>query len=92
MPLPPASPSSGRVVLGIRPEHVRLDPAGELELRVDVIESLGSQKYVYGLLDAKVSFTIAVDPSLHLREGQLLRVTPRTEQMHLFDAGTGERL
>jgi ABC-type sugar transport system ATPase subunit len=92
MPLPPASPSSGRVVLGIRPEHVRLDPDGELELRVDVIESLGSQKYVYGLLDAKVSFTIAVDPSLHLREGQVLRVTPRTEQMHLFDAGTGERL
>src|ERR1700730_11249584 len=91
MPLPPASPSSGRVVLGIRPEHVRLDPDGELELRVDVIESLGRQKYVYGLLDAKVSFTIAVDPSLHLREGQVLRVTPRTEQMHLFDAGTGER-
>ena len=57
-----------------------------------MIESLGSQKYVYGLLDSKVSFTIAVDPSLHPREGELLRVTPRIEQMHLFDAGTGKRL
>ena len=37
------------------------------------------------------AFTIAVDPSLHPREGELLRITPRAEQMHLFDAETGQR-
>jgi multiple sugar transport system ATP-binding protein len=80
------------VVLGIRPEHVRLDPDGGLELRVDVIEALGSQKFVYGLLDGDLTFTIAIDPSLHPREGEILRISPLPGLVHLFDAATRERL
>ena len=79
------------MVLGIRPEHVRLDPEGQFELRVEVIESLGGQKYVYGLLDSKVSFTIAVDPSLHPREGELLRVRRAPSRCISFNAETGQR-
>lgn len=37
-------------------------------------------------------FVPAVDPSLQPREGEVLRVSPKLEQAHLFDAGTGERL
>jgi multiple sugar transport system ATP-binding protein len=80
------------VVLGMRPEHVRIDPEGGLELRVDVVEALGSQKFVYGLLDSEVTFTAAIDPSLHPREGEVLPLSPLTEHLHFFDAGTGERL
>jgi multiple sugar transport system ATP-binding protein len=87
-----AAPGGADVVLGIRPEHVRLDPDGALELRVDVVEALGGQKFVYGLLDAELTFTISVDPSLHPREGELIRISPTPEHVHLFDAATRERL
>jgi multiple sugar transport system ATP-binding protein len=86
------APSNTAVILGIRPEHVRLDPEGELELRVDVVESLGGQKFVYGLLDPDLLFTIAVHPSLHPREGDVLRISPMPEHAHLFDAETRERI
>jgi ABC-type sugar transport system ATPase subunit len=80
------------VVLGIRPEHLRLDPEGRLELRVDVVEALGGQKFVYGLIGGEVTFTIAIDPSLHPAEGEILRVSPLPGHAHLFDAATRERM
>jgi multiple sugar transport system ATP-binding protein len=90
--MPDAPVGAADVVLGIRPEHVRLDPEGGLELRVDVIEALGSQKFVYGFLGTDLSFTIAIDPSLHPLEGEILRISPVPGHVHLFDAETRERL
>jgi multiple sugar transport system ATP-binding protein len=57
-----------------------------------VIEALGSQKFVYGLLGPDLTFTIAIDPSLHPREGEILRISPLPGHVHLFDAATRERL
>jgi multiple sugar transport system ATP-binding protein len=89
----PDRPAAGAdVVLGIRPEHVRLDPEGVLELRVDVVEALGGQKFVYGLLDGDQTFTIGIDPALRPAEGELLRISPLPGHLHLFDAATRERL
>jgi multiple sugar transport system ATP-binding protein len=87
-----APSAASDVVVGIRPEHVRLDPEGALELRVDVVEALGGQKFVYGLLDGDRTFTIGIDPALHPAEGELLRVSPLPGHVHVFDAATGERL
>jgi sn-glycerol 3-phosphate transport system ATP-binding protein len=92
IPLPLAPGPPGPAVLGLRPEHLRLDPQGPLELRVDVVESLGGQKYVYGMLAAELSLTLSVDPALHPAEGDVLRVSPLAEHLHLFDAATKERL
>jgi ABC-type sugar transport system ATPase subunit len=79
------------VVLGLRPEHMRVDPDGEIDLRVDVVESLGGQKFVYGSADG-VDLGAGIDPRLHPREGERLRLSIAGEALHLFDATTGARL
>ena len=76
----------------MRPEHARLDPDGPLELRVEVVESLGSQKFVYGTLGPDVALTVGVDPRMHPREGDSLRLSLPAESLHFFDPDTGLRL
>jgi ABC-type sugar transport system ATPase subunit len=84
--------STGSLIVGVRPEHVRVDPDGELELRVEVVESLGSQKFVYGTLAPDVALTVGVDPRTHPREGDSLRLSLPAESLHFFDPETGLRL
>ena len=80
------------MILGVRPEHARLDPEGPLELRVEVIEALGAQKFVYGTLAPDVALTIGVDPRLHPREGEPLRLSLPPESVHFFDPESGLRI
>jgi ABC-type sugar transport system ATPase subunit len=88
--VPPGAP--GRVLAGVRPEHLRLDADGPLPLTVDLVESLGGQKFVYGSAAPGVVLTAGVDPALHPREGETLRFSVAPELVHLFDPQTGARL
>ena len=78
-----------RLTVGIRPEHLRPDPAG-LILQIDLIEPLGSETVVIGRLTngemLSVKLAGAAPP------GETMRVAIPPEQMHVFDAGTGLRL
>jgi multiple sugar transport system ATP-binding protein len=91
LPLAPQR-GPGRLVVGIRPEHARLDDNGSLELRVEIVEPLGGQKFVYGSLGAGVAFTAGVDPRLHPQEGDVLRLAVHPENVHFFDADSGLRV
>jgi ABC-type sugar transport system ATPase subunit len=82
---------SGPVVLGLRPEHMRVDPDGEIDLRVDVVESLGGQKFVFGTADG-VELAAGIDPRLHPLEGERLRLSIADGALHFFDAASGARL
>ena len=91
--LPVAPPrSEGPLILGIRPEHARLDPEGALQLRVEVVEALGAQKFVYGSLGEDVALTVGVDPRLHPQEGEILRLSLAPESVHFFDSESGLRI
>jgi sn-glycerol 3-phosphate transport system ATP-binding protein len=93
VPLPLAPPrSTGRLIVGVRPEHARLDPDGALDLRVEVIEALGAQKFVYGTLGPEVPLTVGIDPALHPREGERLRLSLQPGGVHFFDPESGARL
>jgi sn-glycerol 3-phosphate transport system ATP-binding protein len=93
LPLGAAAPrAAGPLTVGVRPEHARLDPDGPLELRVEVVESLGSQKFVYGTLGPDVALTIGVDPRMHPGEGDSLRLSLPAESLHFFDSESGQRL
>lgn len=48
MPLPNLSSlTSDKLIVGIRPEHLVFDPAGVLELTIDLVETLGADTLVY---------------------------------------------
>ena len=97
--------SAGDLIAGIRPEHINLG-AGPVSftVRASLVESLGSEKYVYFQDDAqRVTRTgdeedntkglIARVPAAGgLRPGEELTLSFDPANLHLFDAGTERAL
>ena len=78
------------VLLGVRPEHLALDgevgPGATLAGRVDLVERLGSELFVYvGVEEATVTARVPAEAPIQV--GETVRLAVRDE-FHLFDAGT----
>ncbi len=84
---------STRAVVGVRPEFVRIDPAGEVEATVTVVEALGHERLV--ICRTSTSESMVVRQPAHASTegaGTGVRLSVDTAQLHFFDAATGERL
>jgi multiple sugar transport system ATP-binding protein len=86
------------VIFGIRPEDIhdeRFTPvdvtAARLTARVDVIEPMGSERYLYLVADGK-DFAARVDPRSAATVGEELDIVLNMDNMHLFDAATEQAL
>jgi multiple sugar transport system ATP-binding protein len=93
LPTPGAPPASdGRPVLyGIRPEHLLLDDKDGVPIEVSVVEPTGSETQVFATLDG-TALTGVFRERITAQPGELIRVTPNRDFVHLFDAETGMRL
>jgi ABC-type sugar transport system ATPase subunit len=90
---PARTDSAGGVTVGVRPEHLRIDPAGTLDVTVDIVEQLGAEDHVIGHLADASRLVIRQDASRPAPEpGAAVRVMVDGRQVHLFDAGSGSRL
>ncbi len=88
---PNASAADGRaVVYGVRPEHLEIHADG-VPARISVVEPTGSETLVFlRFCDSEI---VALFRERHdFRPGDMLHLKPRLDQVHLFDAGTGNRL
>jgi multiple sugar transport system ATP-binding protein len=94
---PHDQPVGGDVVVGVRPEGVRVldgDAAdvGALQLRVDLVEELGADAYVYGTVAGSTERLVArVDGRRPPAVGSALSITLQPDHVHLFDTETGDR-
>ena len=87
----PVAVAPGReVLLGIRPEALRMDDAG-LPARVAVVEPTGPETYVVLRMDGR-EVTAVFRERVSLRPGDELRLAPDPSGMHVFDAEGGARL
>ncbi len=94
LPLPAAAPRAGELIVGLRPEHASLKPAGALgwPFKVETSEMLGAERLVHGLVGAQL-FTVRVDAQLPApRNGETLTLQGPAEQLHWFDASTQQRI
>jgi multiple sugar transport system ATP-binding protein len=87
------------VVVGVRPEALTMSavPSGGLEVNVTLVEELGSDVYVYGLLPSDRPiidklFVIRGDGRVVPRVGETIEVVPSIAAIHLFHPETGIRL
>ena len=90
--LPVRVPEDGRkVTIGLRPEHLSFDPAGQ-GLAVDLTEALGGVSYAY--LSAPTGERLIVEDrgEDRVREGVRVGIDFAPERAMLFDAESGLRL
>jgi len=87
--------ASGRVLLGVRPEDLRLDDSG-VPMTVELVEMLGADAYVYGRVDSSgggegsgATLVLRCDPGARPEVGAVVRVRPTAA--HVFHAD-GEQL
>ena len=87
--LPQRFAGAGAVTIGVRPEHVALDPAG-LALRVELVEPLGSETLVHGRLDDGTALLVKQPTALSVAE--VLHFALPTPALHVFEAASGRRM
>jgi sn-glycerol 3-phosphate transport system ATP-binding protein len=96
-------PRQGSLILGIRPEHLQVLPAGARSatgacwpLWVEMVEVLGAEHLIYGKLggaDSPAAIVVRSDESVALPAiGSTLALAPRADRLHWFDAETGLRI
>ncbi|MFZ4409541.1 MAG: sn-glycerol-3-phosphate ABC transporter ATP-binding protein UgpC [Paracraurococcus sp.] len=86
---PRPGPEGLALTIGIRPEHVRPDPAG-LALALDLAEPLGSETVLHGRLANGEALVVKL-PGAGPRDGTLPVALP-AEALHVFAAEGGRRL
>jgi multiple sugar transport system ATP-binding protein len=93
--LPAPSNAAGgdgqKVVYGFRPEHLALAGDGGVPAVVQVVEPTGADTFVYAEL-AGVQICAVFTERHDFRAGQTIRLQPRLEVVHLFDAESGRKL
>ena len=90
--LPASAPRGGALVLGARPEHLQWNAAGGWPLAVEVVETLGAERLVYGRLGDQL-VTVRVDGTLRApAPGERATLGVAAERLHWFDPETSRRL
>jgi multiple sugar transport system ATP-binding protein len=87
-----AAPDGLPVIYGVRPEHVALaSDAGGVPAQVNVIEPTGA--YTLAFVDMAGAAVCAMFDERHaFRPGETIRLAPRADLVHVFDAASGKRL
>jgi multiple sugar transport system ATP-binding protein len=83
---------SGReVILGVRPEDLRVSPAGDIHAVVELVSPQGSEQYVNTRI-AGVEIMLRLDNHQKIAPGDTLHLCVDQTRMHVFDRKTGESL
>ncbi|UEA58148.1 sn-glycerol-3-phosphate ABC transporter ATP-binding protein UgpC [Gordonia otitidis] len=91
-------PAPPRVVVGLRAESWQITGPGSLgalTARVELVEELGSEQFVYCSADVAVRdgrIVVRADHRNEFRVGESLGLIPDPDELHWFDAETGNRL
>jgi multiple sugar transport system ATP-binding protein len=98
----PASAGS-TVTVGVRPEGFIPASGNGFHVKVEVVEELGADAFVYGKpADSTVSFAnvsdeaaqviVRWDPKNPPKPGDTITVAAKPDAIHLFDANSGNRI
>ncbi|MQT14123.1 ABC transporter ATP-binding protein [Segnochrobactrum spirostomi] len=93
LPVGETNATSGQAVeIGIRPERYRVAAAGDgVPFEVKVVEPTGSETHVFGSI-AGTEVRCVLRERVSAEPGSVLPLTVDPADVHVFDAGTGERL
>jgi len=85
-----------QLVMGIRPEALRIadaEDSHQFQMRVDLVEALGSDTIAYGHLDgSKRPLVVKLSGHIRTHVGEVLTLSVRPANLHFFDKVTGKRI
>jgi multiple sugar transport system ATP-binding protein len=89
--------AGSHVTLGVRPEDLEISATGGgLPITIDVVEELGADAYVYGTIEGSSPtdkpIIARTDGRTPPAKGSVVRLSPKPDHVHLFNADTGLRL
>ena len=90
-----AGEASGPVTVGIRPEDLLAEGAGDgasIRARITLVEPMGADTLVFCTTEEGQELTVRLPRYTAVRERETLSLTPRPGAVHLFDPETGQRL
>jgi ABC-type sugar transport system ATPase subunit len=73
------------VLLGLRPQHLRLATDGVLRIRPDVVEQLGDVGYLHGVTPGGAALVAQMSERLRAAPSQELRLAFDPARAFLFD-------
>lgn len=79
--------SDGKVTLGVRPEHLKIDPEGYFSGAVQVFEHLGGESFVHLALDSGQTLVAKLDGEQQFRPGDRCTLGIDEDKCHVFDGG-----
>lgn len=85
--------TTGDVIVGIRPEHLVQDPNGTLPVQVEMLEQLGANTLIHGVLEGSdTQIVVSMTGIQTMATNEVIRFNPAPNAVHLFDAKTEKRL
>ncbi len=88
----PNAAAGKKVTVGIRPEHFDPDGPVKFKTKIDVVENLGGQAYVYAKTTQTHPLTIELRDQRGISGGTTLASGFSPDRVYLFDSGTTLRL
>jgi multiple sugar transport system ATP-binding protein len=82
------------VILGIRPEHIKLGEKSpeNLPVKVDIIEALGHETYLTVKYAETKDLQMRIEPNIIVKTGQEIWLKIDLEKIHLFDEETEKNI
>ncbi len=89
----PGLPPGSAVEVGLRPEDLRVGPAGSgaVDLGVDFVEELGATQLFHGRIE-NAEFVVQAPTGQIAADARALSLSIDAANVHLFDPQTGQRL
>jgi sn-glycerol 3-phosphate transport system ATP-binding protein len=78
-------------IMGIRPEHLDTGNSG-WEVQVETTELLGAERLIYGRVAGEQIIVRSAENQPNPAPDSVIRVAPREDRLHWFDAATGKRI
>ena len=83
----------GEISIGIRPEHLEEDKKGNIKMVIQMVEQLGSNSLLHGILeDTDIEIVASLSGHVTTKPGSIVSFSAKEANIHIFNPVTEKRL